>query len=101
MTTDEENFENNLMPKLLADYKDAKQKGETQYCFDEKRVIEYSRSQGGLSTRAWEGEDLRKNLTNLVKKGLIEKVGDDKYCLTELGNQWKEKNIQDRTDKGS
>jgi len=90
MTTDQEYFENNLMPKLLASYKDAASKGETQYCFDEKKVLAY-RSEGGLSTRAWEDQDLKNNLNYLLNKGLLKKVGDGEYCLTEVGKHWKVK----------
>jgi hypothetical protein len=90
MTTEQENFENNLMPKLLADYNDTKEKGETHYYFDEERVRKY-RSEGGFWIRAWEDEELDKNLSYLVDKGFIKKVEDEKYYLTDDGKLWKEK----------
>jgi hypothetical protein len=94
MTTDEEYFENNLMPKLLAAYQETRAKGETQYCFDEKKVLEY-RSEGGFPTRAWEDENLENNLNYLINKGLIIKVGAEEYCLAEHGKRWQ----QERTSE--
>jgi hypothetical protein len=90
MTTDEENFENNLMPKLIKDYKDAKEEGRAEDDFDMDRVIKH-KPEGGLWTRAWEGAALKKNLSYLVNKRLIEETGHGRYRLTELGKSWKEK----------
>jgi hypothetical protein len=34
----DQKFEDNLMPKLLAGYKDAREKDESQYCLDDKKA---------------------------------------------------------------
>lgn len=90
MITDEKQFENNLMPKLINDYKSAKAEGRTNDDFDMERVRKYQQ-EGGFGTRAWDDSELRDKLSYLVGRRLIKEVSDGRYRLTDVGKLWQEK----------
>lgn len=90
MITEDEQFENNLMPKLIADYKNAMAEGRINDDFDMERVRKYQQ-EGGFGTRAWEGEALKEKLSYLVERDLIKDVSDGIYRLTYAGKSWHEK----------
>jgi len=82
MVTDLEQFEYNLMPKLIAEIK---ANGGRARTFDTFRIRSRDRTKGGLGTSAWEGKDLFRNLHRLVKKGWIKSLPNGSYILTYKG----------------
>ncbi len=84
MLTDDEQFENNLMPKLIDYYKRATENGRTKNEFDIEMVRKFL-NEGGFGIKAWEDQELKDRLSYLVKKGLIEEVSNGRYRLTENG----------------
>jgi hypothetical protein len=89
MLTDEELFEDNIMPKLQAEFKYAKDHGETNYEFALERMREFLKEGGGFGIKGWDDKQIRdKLLPYLVKKGLIAEVSHGRYRLTELGRSW-------------
>jgi hypothetical protein len=90
MITEEEQFENNLMPKLINDYKSAKAEGRTNDDFDMERVRKFQR-EGGFGIRAWDDKALKDKLSYLVRRDLIKEVSHGKYRLTDFGKLWHEK----------
>jgi hypothetical protein len=90
MLSDEEQFENNIMPKLQAKDKYAKDHGKTKYEFTVEDVREFQREWGGLGINGWDDKEIRDRLLpNIIKKGLIEEEFNGWYSLTEKGLSWK------------
>lgn len=90
MLTDDEQFENNLMPKLIDDCKYAKAHGETNYDFGIEKVRKFL-NEGGFSIRAWENNELKDRLSFLVRKGLIQEISSGRYTLPQSGSIWGKK----------
>ena len=59
-----------------------------QECLDDSDINRLTKHglEAGFWTRAWEEEELEKNLYNLVNKNLIKEMGNGRYHLTEFGN---------------
>jgi hypothetical protein len=89
MAPEQELFENNLMPKLIASHKAAKERGETNDYFDLKRIRKHLQD-GGFGVKAWEDTELQMKVSGLVKKELIAEV-ESGYRLTPKGELWNEK----------
>jgi hypothetical protein len=89
MSTEQESFEDNLMPKLIASHKDAIEHGKTNDDFDLER-IRRPLQDGGFGITAWDGTESQMKVSELVKKGLIVEV-ESGYRLTPRGELWNEK----------
>jgi hypothetical protein len=83
--TDQSLFEKNIMPKLIKEYKEA---NNTKIPFDLEKIKRLGME--GFATRAWDEGDLQTAVNDLVKKGLIDAIGDGKYQISDLGIGWKE-----------
>ena len=90
MLTDDEQFENNIMPKLQAEHKKAIEQGETNYEFSLEQIREFQK-EGGYGIRAWDDDELKKRVSYLVEKRLIEEVSNGRYRITESGKSWRKK----------
>jgi hypothetical protein len=78
-------FENNIMPKLIREYIDTGVK----VPFDLKRIRRFTEDEG-LSTRAWDEKDLKSVVDALVRKGLVDDIGEGRYRISDSGLEWKE-----------
>jgi hypothetical protein len=57
--TDEELFEDNIMPKLQAEYYNVKDHGGTNYEFVLERVREFLKEGGGFGIKGWDDKQIR------------------------------------------
>ena len=82
---DEKLFENNIMPKLIREYVDTGVK----VPFDLKRVRGFT-EEDGLSTRAWDDRDMQSVVDALIRKRLLDDLGEGRYRISDPGLEWKE-----------
>ena len=74
-------FERNIMPKLAKEYMEA---GNIKIPFDKDEIRNLGRDHG-FSTQGWDETLLQDEIDGLLKKGLIEELGNGKYQISKLG----------------